>query len=523
MANFTFEKQGVNTYLVYTIGAGDELDNVTMGMLTNNKIAGIAPVLYTRMDTQQFLKYNISAKVSVKQFFAGTVNKKRLLGVFSGIASAVLSAEDYMLDTAMFLLDLDHIFVDVSSCETFLICLPVVGAADGQTVDMSLFFKQIVFSTQFDQTENADYVAKIINYLNGTQVFSLENFKSLLDQLVHGEARPQPAVPNTAPQPVVPPVLQPRPVPQVQAQPVLQPQTAPPVQVQPALQPQTAPQAPQPPVASPKPAQQQTAEGMAIPGGMVMPGGAAPAKKKAVAPVQASAVADEDEISFFYLMQHYNKENKAKYDAQQLRKKEQKGAGAPQQPKPGKPPKQPKPPKGGAGVPVPGGMPNVPVQGYAVPQPAQAQAVSPQPPLQPSAIAQTPLWPAGGANFGETTVLGGGGGIGVTTVLNAVQVAKVAMPHLVRKKNNERIDLNKPVVHVGKERSYVDYFIGDNPAISRSHADFLVRGSDVFVMDMNSKNHTFLNGEIVSGQVEIPLAHGDKLRLADEEFEFRTY
>ena len=127
------------------------------------------------------------------------------------------------------------------------------------------------------------------------------------------------------------------------------------------------------------------------------------------------------------------------------------------------------------------------------------------------------------ANFGETTVLGGGA-IGETTVLTASQNPnKMIAPHLIRKKNNEKISLNKPVFRIGKERSYVDYFVGDNTAISRSHANIITRDGEYFVVDTNSTNHTFVNGEMIQSNVETKINHGDMIRLANEDFEFRIY
>ena len=106
--DFTYENQGTNTYLVYTISDEDVVDTMSLGMLTNNKIPGLATTLFTQMDAMKYIKYNVSAKVSVRQFFSGAVNKKRLLGVFKGIANALLSAEDYMIDGNTILLDLDY-------------------------------------------------------------------------------------------------------------------------------------------------------------------------------------------------------------------------------------------------------------------------------------------------------------------------------------------------------------------------------------------------------------------------------
>ena len=153
-------------------------------------------------------------------------------------------------------------------------------------------------------------------------------------------------------------------------------------------------------------------------------------------------------------------------------------------------------------------------------QPATQMPVSPvqQPAYVPRQVPQGQV-----ANFGETTVLGGGA-VGETTVLTAAQNPdKMIAPHLIRKKNNEKISLNKPVFRVGKERSYVDYFIGDNTAISRSHANIVTREGAYFIVDTNSTNHTFVNGTMIQSNVETAIAHGDTIRLANEDFEFKLY
>jgi pSer/pThr/pTyr-binding forkhead associated (FHA) protein len=86
---------------------------------------------------------------------------------------------------------------------------------------------------------------------------------------------------------------------------------------------------------------------------------------------------------------------------------------------------------------------------------------------------------------------------------------------------NEVISINKPVFRVGKERSYVDYFVNNNNAVSRSHADIITRGKNCFVMDLNSKNGTYINNQPIPAQMERQLKNGDTLRLGNEEFIFR--
>lgn len=512
--NFIFENQGTTTYLVYAIGAEDSIDSMSLGMLTNNKIPGLAPAVFTQMDDAKYIKYNVSAKISVKQFFEGAVNKKRLLGVFNGIVDAMLSAEDYMIDTNTILLDLNYIFADVSTCETVLVCLPVLE--QGQETDLSTFFKTIMFSTQFDQTENCDHVAGIINYLNSSPIFSLVDFKAVLDSF-------KGAIASAPSQPVV----QQRVQPVVAQQPKLGEQP-----VQPTVQASSLANVQQP-------AQQIIQQKPAQP--VQKPAQAAPVSYIQNTPQVQQTGKSEKQISMFSLLMHYNKENKELYNAQKAAKKAAKAQGAPAAVLQKQPKNQPQ----SAGFAVPGAPTNT---GFAIPgqqkQPIQAnpqpivaqqlkvqqqpvvaqQTKIPQQPIQPVQPAYVPsAVPQGqAANFGETTVLGTGG-IGETTVLGANTPEIQNKPHLIRAKNNERINLDKPVFRIGKEKSYVDYFVSDNTAISRSHANIIQHDDQYFIVDTNSTNHTYVNGGMIQSNVETALSHGTKIRLANEEFEFKLY
>lgn len=524
MREFTFENQGTNTYLVYAINAEDSVDTMSLGMLTNNKIPGLAPAIFTQMDTNKYIKYNVSAHISVKQFFSGPVNKKRLIGVFNGIVDAMLSAEDYMIDVNTIIMDLDYIFADVSTCETVLICLPLADT-ECANVDLGVFFKNIMFSTQFDQTENCDHVAKIMNYLNSTPVFSLADFKELLRSV---DTQSQPAAqPVVKQQPVVQPVTQPVKSEQPKVAPV---QTVPekPAQVTPTQTPSIQ----TPPVQTPP---------VKTPPVQVPPVQTPPTSQ----PV--SSASTEKKMTMMDLLMHYSKENAAIYKAQ---KEAAKNAAPTQVPTPVKPAKQKSaPPAPNAGFAIPGQPtppPGAANKGFAIPGQAtppitpstqpktEPQKVQPavsstpvqpatQPATPPQQTYQPPVVPQGQAmNFGETTVLGGGN-IGETTVLGAAPTATQPKPHLIRTKNNEKINLDKPIFRIGKEKSYVDYFIGDNTAISRSHANFISRDGQYFVMDTNSTNHTYVNGAMIQSNVETQLSHGDKVRLANEDFEFKLF
>ena len=499
--NFTYENQGSNTFMVYEVGADEMIDSMSLGMITNNKILGLAPTIFFQQDTTKYFKYNISAKVSADQFLMGVVNKKRLIGVFQGIVNAMLSAEEYMIDANSICLDLQYIFTDVSTCETVLVCLPIMDL-EKPPVDLKMFFKNIVFSTQFDQTENCDYVAKLFNHLNGASVFSLTEFKDLLDEIERGKVS-QP-VPTPAPQPT--PVIQAttvaQPMPAVQSAPIapVQQQVATPVvkSVEPASSSQSVKPAGSVPFAIP--GQKEVTE----------------TENESINNVPAT---EEKKLGFMNLF----KKSPKVATPEKKEKKEKKGKEAvssamvsafaiPGQTESPKPMEVPTPQPARPVTPTP-------VAPQPVPTPAQPVYTPPTPAPQPSPMPQPVGMPA---NFGETTVLSSAG-IGETTVLGASPVMQEIKPYLIRSKNNEKIILDKPVFRIGKERSYVDYFIGDNSAISRSHANIVQRDGEYFVVDTNSTNHTYVNGGMLQSNVETKISHGAKIRLANEDFEFKLY
>lgn len=97
---------------------------------------------------------------------------------------------------------------------------------------------------------------------------------------------------------------------------------------------------------------------------------------------------------------------------------------------------------------------------------------------------------------------------------------QVHYPTLHRVLTDEKIIINKPVFRIGKEKSYVDYFVSNNNAVSRSHADIITRGTRFFIIDLNSKNRTYVNDQAIPVHFEIEIFNNDRIKLANEEFLF---
>ena len=424
MIDLTYENQGTNTFLVCKLDPQDVIDTMSMGMISNNKILGVMTFSYSRNDSERFFKYNISSKINLKQYFSGQVKKRSLLTVFSSIASSILNSEEYMVEVNKFMIDAEYIYVNVTTAEASLICLPIVKEEE-TTLDMCKFFKDIVYDIQFDQTENCDYVAKIISFLNSNTNFSLIDFKNILDS-VKSEVVTQSQIASSV---------------QIEKKPV----AATPKVPKAGPRPTQIPKEPTPPIQKEvKPKKERKC---------LFGWGK---KKKKVTPIQPQVI-------------------QTKYA-------------------------------------VPGVKVDIAVAMEEIPKIPQIKKTATAP------VVQLDLK----QNFGETTVLGVSTA-GETTVLSVSDLKKTNIPFMIRIKSGEKINIDKPVFRIGKEKSYVDYFIADNTAVSRSHADIITKDDEYFLLDNNSTNHTYIDNVMVQSNVETKIAHGSKMKFANEEFEFKLF
>lgn len=541
MKEFKYENQGASSFLVYQLKEEDVLDNISLNMLTSNKAKGLASTNYMQMDTQRFIRYTITGKITANQFFARPVTKQSFMGIFKGITEAMVSAEEYMLDPACILLDLNQIYTDVSTGETECICLPVENEKEQK--DQREFLKSVMFQAQFENPEEGSYVTRILNYLNSIPVFSSLDFLNLLTEMEREEKKGRMPLASVAKESV----------------------------------------------------QQGVAEfGNAIANSSVAGAAASFFEQSSLSPAGAlkqenvveEAIPDipvpddipkEERISLFYLLQHYNNNRAKEYMAQQkqlkarkealkqieLAKKGGKKKSAASFNLPGgkaktasAAPKAKKPSSGGFSFQVPGkesgkdkagedlsgikSLPNASVNsqgnsagnpkanaplssGMNIPKTNSSVAKGNLQPAKPSPLFSHPQEAVGngGRNFGDTTVLHSGFRGEETSVLNYTKAPDTPkQPYLLRIKNGERIPITGGIFRLGKEEKFVDYVIHDNEAISRSHANIISRNGQYFLQDNNSTNHSFLNGQQCVSNVELPLQDKASIRLGNEEFQF---
>lgn len=531
---FSYENYGTNTYLKFTFPKDLEIDEFTLGMITNNNMDGFLQSIYGSMDDTKYIKYNVSSKITIKQFFSGTVNKRRLINVFHGILSAYITAEDYMIETKNIMLDLDYIFVNVSTCKVEVLCLPCEVSSESAN-DMMLFFKNLIFTLKFDQSENCDYIARLINYLNSAGSFSYVEFKNVVDSIYETlSCTKETSMGNTpyniqytqvaskSKEPVntqkstdfsqnIPKQPQVQKNFQLNSTPVTERASNSSSSVSAVME--------RPPQASalqgsqvnipPSPMNQRPQAGVVVSSTKI------PQTQQRNAHVVQGT--EEKHITLMYLLQHYNKENAEMYKAQKQAKKNNDNV-------PSVPQSNSAPITRPSSVPQPSvnAVSSAPII-ETVPSATVNQQNSG---FQPTPVIRNEYSPTNQIepSFGATTVLNAEPRAGETTVLgmgnpNASQHLRMA--YLIRRKNSEKIPIDKNDFYIGKEKSFVDYFISDNPAISRSHANITIKNGEFYIVDTNSTNHTFIDGKMIPSGVEVKLESGSELTLANEKFDFQ--
>lgn len=86
--------------------------------------------------------------------------------------------------------------------------------------------------------------------------------------------------------------------------------------------------------------------------------------------------------------------------------------------------------------------------------------------------------------------------------------------YIKRLKTGEEVKVDKDRFVIGK-LSEADCIIADNPTVSRRHAEILYTGDEYYLIDMNSSNHVFVDGNPITKPVK--LTNHMVFRLSDDE------
>lgn len=569
MQEFKVENNDINTNLIYELKENEAADMVAIEMIQqNSNIPGLLKMIYTQNNSLRLLKYNITSKITLQQLLERNVTKKVIISVLINTIRTLISADEYLLEQDCFVLDMEKIYVDLSSYEVGMIYLPL--KMETKKVDYSMFFKNLILISKYDATENCEYVAQIISYLNSAS-FSLVGFYDYLHQIAglkNDSVKEEGYVQSglnimSAGQAADYQMKQGNSIEDDNVKTIVDTFAASDMTNNDiSYIPNKSEQAGRNQMVMPGQSQVAGRNQMQVPGQSQAAG-----RNQMQVPGQSQAVGRNQ-------MQMSGQPQAAGRNQMQVPEQSQ-IAGRNQMQVPGQ--NQP------VGNQMPGqtamskknekankkekkksklfggkseknnknmNVPNQNAQNTNVKQ-NYNQAIHSNNMSVNGAISNNMLnnsipnsngmgnnsfnnmaqYNMGMGNvpqnnmpgFGETTVLGNAYS-GETTVLNASMnpnnPENIKQAYLIREKNGERIPITKEKFLIGKEKSFVDYFIADNTAISRSHAYIINHNNEYYIVDTNSKNHTYINGKLITPNTEVSISNDCKIKLADEEFIF---
>lgn len=90
---------------------------------------------------------------------------------------------------------------------------------------------------------------------------------------------------------------------------------------------------------------------------------------------------------------------------------------------------------------------------------------------------------------------------------------------LINQKTGEIFEITKEHIVIGRTESITDISVKEN-SVSRCHCSLDWENGHWYVVDMNSRNFTYINNRQLIPRVKHPLRYGDELRLAQVVFRF---
>lgn len=179
MKSYILEEEN-RKYLVYEPDNDDTLDKVAMGMLENNEIDGLIPFTINGIDDKIIVRYDVTGLSQFSEMLGDCLKKEKILDVLEQILDVYSEVEKYLIESESIILDYEKIFYKKENGKLFFVVSPVAGKNTGNP-ELKVFLKNYICQVRFDSTENCDYIGKMLGYLNSSSVFSVTDFKYILD------------------------------------------------------------------------------------------------------------------------------------------------------------------------------------------------------------------------------------------------------------------------------------------------------------------------------------------------------
>ena len=180
--SFKVRNIGSEKYLSYILNDDCEFDEELLDYLEENKIPELIDIIYEEDDENDYLTYNVTGRTTVDALLSNTVNAEKILGIVRGVASGIVNLRDLGIPASYVILHKGFTYVNPVTYDVGMLCVPVEADAN-INAEFRTFVKDIRTSVKYDDSEDCNYVARLLNLLN-TDKFTVRNFYSQLTELM---------------------------------------------------------------------------------------------------------------------------------------------------------------------------------------------------------------------------------------------------------------------------------------------------------------------------------------------------
>jgi hypothetical protein len=106
-----------------------------------------------------------------------------------------------------------------------------------------------------------------------------------------------------------------------------------------------------------------------------------------------------------------------------------------------------------------------------------------------------------------------------TTILGEIEEYEIKA-YIKRQKTDEKVNVAGEEFLIGKDPSRCQYFVDGNSAISRAHAKIQLIEDRYYLVDCNSTNKSYVDGQKMIANQPFEIFNGANIRLANEDFYF---
>lgn len=180
--NFKVRNIGSEKYLSYVLDDDCDFDEELLDYLEDNNIVELIDIIYEEDDENDYLTYNVTDRTTVESLLSNTVNAEMMLGVIRGVASAIVNMRDLGIPVSYVVLHRAFTYVNPVTYDVKMICVPVETDTN-INAEFKFFVKHFITDATYSDSEDCNYVARIINMLN-VEKFSVRTFLGQITELM---------------------------------------------------------------------------------------------------------------------------------------------------------------------------------------------------------------------------------------------------------------------------------------------------------------------------------------------------